>query len=111
MLVSTAPFILLPLLALWIYAERRWGLWTRIGVGLALMIACSVIAHEFAMFLPRYERTFHRSSLRLASELTAKGETQRVQSAVQTYTSIAATGTTYGASMEMWHVLNHGPRQ
>ena len=110
-MVYIAPFILLPLLAFWIYAERRWGLVARISIGLALIIACAVIAHEFAMFIPRYERTFHRSSLRLANELTTKGETQRVQQAFQIYTSIAATGTTYGASMEMWHVLNHGPRQ
>ena len=110
-MVYIAPFILLPLLALWIYAERRLGVVARIGVGLALMIACTVIAHEFAMFIPRYERTFHRSSLRLADELIARGETQRVHQAVQAYTSIAATGTTYGASMEMWRVLNHGPRQ
>jgi len=110
-MVYIAPFILIPLLALWVYAECRRGLAARISIGLALLIVCSVIAYSFAMFIPQYERAFHRSSLRLAGELTAKGETQRVQQAVQTYNSIAATGTTYGASMEMWHVLNHGPRQ
>lgn len=42
-------------------------------------------------------------------DLLAKGESQRVQHAVQSYNSIASNGTTYGASMEMWRVLNHGP--
>ena len=106
-MVYIAPFILLPLLALWVHAERRWGLAARISFGLALLVACSVIAYDFAKFTPRYESGFHRSSLRLAEELTAKGETQRVQQAVQTYNSIASTGSTYRASMEMWHVLNH----
>ena len=41
-------------------------------------------------------------------DLLAKGETQRVRQAVQAYTLIASNGTTYGASMEMWRVLNHG---
>ena len=42
-------------------------------------------------------------------DLLAKGETQRVRQAVQAFTLIASNGTTYGASMEMWRVLNHGP--
>jgi len=109
-MVYIAPFILLPLLALWIQAERRWGRPARITLGLALLVASAVIAYDFAKFIPRYESRFHRSSLRLADELTTKGETQRVQQAIQTYNSIAATGSTYRASMEMWRVLNHGPK-
>jgi hypothetical protein len=104
--------LLLPLVALccWVYAERRLGFTGRIATGIACIVLTGFACHFFAKFIPRYESTFHRSSLRLAGELTAKGETQRVHQAVQTYNSIASTGTTYGASMEMWHVLNHGPR-
>src|SRR5687767_12876457 len=100
-MIYISPFILLPLLVLWVYVERRCGFAARIGAALALMIACSVIAHEFAMFIPRYERSFHRRSLNLATQLTANGETQKVHQALQTYDTIAATGTTYRASMEM----------
>jgi hypothetical protein len=107
--------LLLPLaiaaLCLWIYAERRLGLTARVAAGIAFLVLTGLICYFLAGIIPRYESTFHRSSLRLAGELTAKGETQRVLQAVQAYNRVASTGTTYCASMEMWYILNHGPRQ
>jgi hypothetical protein len=35
-----------------------------------------------------------------------KGQTQRVQEAIRAYNDIATNGTTYGAAMQMWRVLN-----
>jgi hypothetical protein len=61
------------------------------------------------MIIPRYERSLHRSALRLADELLAKGETRCVEQAIQSYNSAATNKSTYAASMEMWRVLNHGP--
>ena len=58
--------------------------------------------------MPRYESTFHRSSIRLAGELLTKGDSERVAHAIRSYNSIATNGSTYAASMEMWKVLNHG---
>jgi hypothetical protein len=49
--------------------------------------------------------------MRLTGELLLKGETQRVEQAIHTYNSNAATGTTYGAALQMWDVLNHGPKK
>ena len=49
--------------------------------------------------------------MRLMGELLAKGEAQRVQHALQSYSLIASNGTTYGASMEMWRILNHNPEK
>jgi hypothetical protein len=105
--------ILLPLVAFgcWIYAEKRCGFAARLVTGIACMVLTGVACQSIANFIPRYESTFHKSSLRLAGELVAKGDTQRVHQAIQAYNRIASTGTTYGASMEMWYVLNHGPRQ
>ena len=105
--------LLLPLLALccWVYAERRCGFAARLVSGIACIVLTGFTCHIVTNIIPRYESASHRSSLRLVSELIDKGETQRVQQAIQTYNNIAATGTSYRASMEMWHVLNHGPRQ
>jgi hypothetical protein len=104
--------LLLPLAALccWIHAERRLGFVARLATGVACIVLTGFACSFFSMFIPRCERTFHRSSLRLAAELNTKGDTQRVQQAIKAYNSIAATGTTYAASMEMWEILNHDPK-
>ena len=104
--------LILPLVALccWVYAECRLALGQRLLTGIACIVFTGYACHITTKIIPRYESSLHRSSLRLAGELTLKGETQRVNQAVRAYNDIAATGTTYRASMEMWHVLNHGPR-
>jgi len=83
----------------------------RISFGLAAIACAAILSWRLAGFIPDVERGHTRSSLRLASELLATGETQRVQQAMQAYSSIAATGSTYRATMEMWDVLNHGEKK
>ena len=106
------PFLILILLALafWIYAERRLRVGARIGGGMLCIVLVAFGAYFSAVHLPS-ERLAHRSSLRLTAELLSKGETQRVEQALGVYNSIAATSTTYRAAMEMWDVLNHGPKK
>ena len=103
--------LFLVMLAFWIYAERRLGVAARVTSGIACMVFIACSSYFIASIMPSYERTFHKSSIRLSGELIAKGETQRVQQAIGTYTNISATGTTYRAAMQMWDVLNHGPKE
>jgi hypothetical protein len=106
------PFLILFLLALafWLHAERRMGVAARIGGGTACIVLVACGAYFMAGVIPSHERAAHRSSIRLAGELLSKGDTERVKQAINTYNSIAATGTTYRAGMEMWDVLNHGKK-
>lgn len=103
--------LFLPFLAffIWLYAEAKLKTNYRVISGLLCIALTGFACQVFTRIIPRYESTSHRSSIRLMGDLLAKGETQRVQQAVQSYNSIASNGTTYGASMEMWRVLNHGP--
>ena len=104
----TAAFLCL---AVWIIAEvessRRA---VRVGLGFLTMAAVAVSAHSLARFTSAIESGSTRSSLRLAEELLSAGDTQRVQQAIHGYNEVAASGSTYRASFELWHVLNHGPR-
>ena len=102
--------VMLAFLLLWVYAEVKLKRAARILSGLAAISCAAVLSWHLAGFIPDIERSQNRSSLRLAGELLATGETQRVQQAIQTYNSIAATGSTYRASMEMWDALNHEPK-
>jgi hypothetical protein len=85
------------------------------GIPAAIAIAAALAASVFVTsvlcrIIPRYESTAHRSSVRLASELLAKGDTNRVLEAMTAYNDIANSGSTYQAALEMWTVLNHGPQ-
>lgn len=105
--------VLLPLFMLccWIYAEKSLGLAGRLVTGAACMLMVGGAVHAVGGIGPKYESTAHRSSLRLADKLISQGQIQRVQQAIEAYNRTASTGTTHGAAMEMWNVLNHGPRQ
>ena len=106
-------FILMPLVALccWIYAEKRAGFAARFVTGIVCIALNAGAWQAITNIGHNYESDFHRSSMRLASKLIYEGNTMRVHQAIQAYDRIASTGTTYAASMEMWYVLNHGPRQ
>src|SRR5688572_25086516 len=98
------PFILLLTLAYWIYAERRLGFGARVTSGVTCIVSVGCTCYYLMNIVPRYERTFHKSSIRLAGQLMATGETERVKQAVDAYNASASTGSTYGASMKMWSV-------
>src|SRR5262245_62116876 len=102
--------LLLPFAAFfcWLYAEAKLGTNYRVLSGLLCIGLTGFACYTTAEIVPRYESTAHRASVRLAGELLAKGETQRVQQAIQAYNSKTSNGT-YAASAEMWRVLNHGP--
>jgi hypothetical protein len=87
-------------------SSYRWAI--AVLTGLTFLLAALWIT---SLVIPSYERKIHNSSLRLSGELLAKGETQRVQQAISTYTNVAATSTTYRAAMKMWDVLSHGPKK
>lgn len=97
--------------SLWLIAEdassRRV---VRMGLGCLAMAAVAVLAYSFARFAPVIESEGIRSSLRLAEQLMSRGDTQRVQQAIHAYNRTASSASTYQASSELWHVLNHGPR-
>ena len=104
--------LLLPFLAFffWLYSEAKLGTNYRVFSGLLCIALTGFACHFFAKFMPRLESSVHRSSIRLAGELLAKDESQRVQQGIQAYNSVVTNGgNTYGASLEMWRVLNHGP--
>ena len=82
-----------------------------IGLVTIAIIVTALVTTEITAIIPRYESTFHESSLRLAADLLSKGETNRVLQALTTYNGIAATGSTYRAAMQMWIVLNNPERK
>ena len=100
--------LLLPIVAFfcWLYAEAKLGMSCRVICGLLCIAATGFACHSLARIIPRYESTLHRGSLSLAGELLARGESARVQQAIQTYNSLASNRTTYAASLELWRVLN-----
>lgn len=104
---------LLPLLLLcfWIYAEKQRGLVIRLSTGAACMLIVGFAVHAVGGVGYRYESKSHQSSLRLVEKLIAQGNTQRVRQAVEVYNRTASRETTHKASLAMWDVLNHGPRQ
>lgn len=102
--------LLLPIVAVWwLYSEARLSTNHRMISGLCCIGLAAFAGYNLGMVIPRYERTFHKSSLLLAGELLAKGETKRVEQAIRSYNVAATNKSTYAASMEMWSVLNHGP--
>jgi hypothetical protein len=58
-----------------------------------------------------HERSWHRNSIKAASDLLASGETKRVQQALHAYNTTVATASTFRASEAMWHALKHDGTQ
>ena len=109
MLIPMA-LLLLAFPVLWLYAEFKLGRVARMCLGIASIISITFVVSEFHNLGTTYETVLHRSSLKLAGELMASGQTVRVQQAIDAYNGLASTGSTYSAASEMWDVLNHGPR-
>ena len=107
---TAVPILLLVFLVAfghWLYAERRQAVSARVIAGIGCMVLIGFTCYWLGQIIPRYDSSFHRRSMLLTGEMLSKGETQRVRQAVQTYNNIATNGSTYHASMEMLHALNH----
>ena len=104
--------IVLPLIlavwALWIFAEFKLGRRARISFGLIAILSSGFLVYAFCQVRPFYERAWHRNSIRDAESLLKQGQTNLVITAFETYSSIAATGSTFQASERMMHVLKSG---
>lgn len=109
-MLSPIVLFLLVFPALWLYAEFKQGRAARISLGIASIISIAFIIYQLGRVIPTHESTLHSSSIKLAGQLMATGETTRVQQAIEAYNGEASTSSTYSAVVEMWYVLNHGPR-
>ena len=105
--------IVLPLILavwiVWLYAEIKLGRRARIIFGLIAMLCSGFLVYAFCQVRPFYESAWHRNSIRDAESLLKQGQTNLVITAFETYSSIAATGSTFQASERMMHVLESGP--
>jgi hypothetical protein len=109
-MLSPIALVLLAVPAFWLYAEFKLGRAARICLGIASIISIAFVASELSSIMPIEESVLHGSSLKLAGQLMASGQTVRVQQAIDAYNGQASTGSTYSAAGEMWDVLNHGSK-
>jgi hypothetical protein len=104
--------IVLPLIlavwVLWIYAECKLGRRARIILGLVSILCGGFLVYAICQIRPFYESAWHRNSIRDAESLLKQGQTNLVIAAFETYSSVAATGSTFQASERMMHVLESG---
>ena len=104
--------IILPLILaislIWLYAEFKFGRRTRITLGLLSIVFSAFLIYAFCQVKPFYESAWHRNSIRDAESLLKQGQTNIVISAFEAYSSIAATDSTFRASEQMMHILEHG---
>jgi hypothetical protein len=101
--IMVAIFVVIPFL--WLYAELKLGRIARICLGLLSVVSVAILTYSFGQLGPAYESEWHRNSIKVAADLLAKGETNRVQAALDSYNSVVPTSSTFRASEAMWHVL------
>jgi hypothetical protein len=88
------PFALVPVLiilpVLWIGAEvnQRSKVW-RIIFGVGTMATIGVVVHQASMFVPKYERGYHRQAMEDIQKLLSQGRMAEVSEAVALYNRIA----------------------
>ena len=107
MSVIVFPLVLI-ILAFWLYAEFKLGCRARIISGVIVMVCGGLLVYAFCQVRPFYESAWHRNSIRDAESLLKQGQTNIVITAFETYSSIAATDSTFRASERMMHVLESG---
>ena len=97
--------IILPLILvipiIWLYAEFKLGRRIRIALGLLSIVCSAFLIYGFSQVKTFYESAWHRNSIRDAESLLKQGQTNIVISAFETYSSIAATDSTFRASEQM----------
>jgi hypothetical protein len=98
--------LFLGLVVFWIYAECRLKLPIRIGAG----IACLLFIGTSTYYVHHIESDCHREALMYSELALTNGMPRLVLQALHTYNSIAATGSTFHAAMEMDLLLIDGLR-
>lgn len=96
--------LIIPLI--WLYAEFKLGRWARIVFGFTSIFCSCFLVYAFSQIKPFYESGWHRNSIRDAEVLLKQGQTNVVISAFETYSSIAATDSTFRASERLMHILS-----
>lgn len=100
MFIPFLVFIII-VLAFWLFAEVKLGQRARITSGLIAIVFTGFLVNAFCRVKPFYESEWHRNSIRDATILLRQGQTNTVVRAFETYTSIAATDSTFRASERM----------
>ena len=99
--------LILVVLIFWLYAEFKLGCRARIIFG--IIATCNgFLVYALCQVKPFYESSWHRNSIRDAENLLKQGQTNIVISAFETYSSMAATDSTFRASEQMVHILQRG---
>jgi hypothetical protein len=99
MLLFAIPFLLVPIV--WLYAEFRLGRTARICLGVLSLCTVGLVTYSVCGVYRHYENAWHRNSIRDAAALLRKGDTRRVQEAMDQYNSMVVTGSTFRASEKM----------
>jgi len=103
--------IFLMVFVFWYYAEKRsLSLSVRLASGLASMAFIGFAIAAVSNVGPSYERNYHKADMRQMEQIFTNGDTQVVLRALHTYNGITATGSTYSAASEMYHVLNEAEK-
>src|ERR1035437_1089923 len=104
MIIIILPLILV-VWVLWLYAEFKLGRRARVIFGLIAILCSGFLVYAFCQIRPFYESAWHRNSIRDADVLLKQGQTNVLISAFETYSSIAATDSTFRASEQMMHIF------
>ncbi len=100
--------LILAVLTFWLYAEIKMGFKARIASSVLVIVCSGYLVYAFCQVKPLYENAWQRNSIRDAATLLKQGHTNVVISAFETYSSIAATDSTFRASEQMMHALQRG---
>lgn len=101
------PVIFLLMLIFWIYAEKKnLSFAARMGGGLACMVFIGLTINFMSQIIPHYESVFHKQNMWDIEHSLTNGDTMSALQALHTYNSIASTGSTYSAAIEMREVIH-----
>ena len=106
-----ATLLALLLFGFWMGAEIKGPRAVRIVLGCATLGYAIYFTHTVSQIVPRYESKAVSASIKQAVQLMEEGEANRVTEALKAYSLESTKGNSYRAAFEMWHVINHGPRE
>jgi hypothetical protein len=101
----TLIFLVIPVV--WIIAEFKSSRGVRLSLGLLSLVIVGVVTYSISGVFGFYESAWHRNSIRDASVLLRKGDTNAALRAFDVYNGIVTTGSTFRASEKMMQSLRH----